>query len=48
MDRAADVCQVALVERHRGTGEVVNELVQALATRAIVPSRPRSLMTATR
>ena len=27
MDRAADVCQIALVERHRGTGQVVNALV---------------------
>ncbi len=27
MDRAADVCQVALVERHRATGEVVNGFV---------------------
>jgi len=27
MDRAADVCQIALVERHRGTGKVVNALV---------------------
>jgi adenine deaminase len=27
MDRAGDVCQVALVERHRGTGAVVNGLV---------------------
>ena len=26
-DRAADVCQIALVERHRGTGQVVNALV---------------------
>ncbi len=26
-DPAADVCQIALVERHRGTGEVVNALV---------------------
>ena len=24
MDRAADVCQIALVERHKGTGKVVN------------------------
>jgi adenine deaminase len=27
MDRAADVCQIALVERHRGTGGVVNGFV---------------------
>jgi adenine deaminase len=27
MDRAADVCQIALVERHRGTGAVVNGFV---------------------
>ncbi len=27
MDREADVCQVALVERHRGTGAVVNGFV---------------------
>jgi adenine deaminase len=27
MDRAADICQVALVERHRGTGAVVNGFV---------------------
>jgi adenine deaminase len=27
MDRANDVCQIALVERHRGTGQVVNALV---------------------
>jgi adenine deaminase len=27
MDRAADVCQLALVERHRGTGAVVNGFV---------------------
>jgi adenine deaminase len=27
MDRAGDVCQVALVERHRGTGQVVNGFV---------------------
>ncbi|OOG69105.1 adenine deaminase [Sinorhizobium sp. A49] len=27
MDRAQDVCQIALVERHRGTGEVVNAFV---------------------
>jgi adenine deaminase len=27
MDRSADVCQVALVERHRGTGSVVNGFV---------------------
>jgi adenine deaminase len=27
MDRQADVCQIALVERHRGTGEVVNGFV---------------------
>jgi adenine deaminase len=27
MDRARDVCQVALVERHRGTGKVVNGFV---------------------
>ena len=27
MDSSADVCQIALVERHRGTGEVVNGFV---------------------
>lgn len=27
MDRAGDVCQIALVERHRGTGNVVNGFV---------------------
>ncbi len=27
MDRDADICQIALVERHRGTGAVVNGLV---------------------
>ncbi len=27
MDRAGDVCQIALVERHQGTGKVVNALV---------------------
>jgi adenine deaminase len=27
MDRAADICQIALVERHRGTGTVVNGFV---------------------
>ncbi len=27
MDQAADVCQVALVERHQGTGQVVNGFV---------------------
>ncbi len=27
MDTAGDVCQIALVERHRGTGEVVNGFV---------------------
>ncbi|OCP38369.1 adenine deaminase [Ensifer sp. LC163] len=27
MDRALDVCQIALVERHRGTGDVVNAFV---------------------
>jgi adenine deaminase len=27
MDRAADVCQIALVERHRGTGKAVNAFV---------------------
>ncbi|MCX8572897.1 adenine deaminase [Aminobacter sp. MET-1] len=27
MDRASDVCQIALVERHRATGEVVNAFV---------------------
>lgn len=27
MDRAADVCQIALVERHRATGKVVNAFV---------------------
>ncbi|WP_448953283.1 adenine deaminase [Labrys neptuniae] len=27
MDRAGDVCQIALVERHRATGEVVNAFV---------------------
>jgi adenine deaminase len=27
MDRARDVCQIVLVERHRGTGAVVNGFV---------------------
>jgi len=27
MDRAADICQIALVERHRGTGKVTNGFV---------------------
>ena len=27
MDRAGDVCQIALVERHRGTGNVANGFV---------------------
>ncbi len=27
MDRASDICQIALVERHRGTGDVVNAFV---------------------
>lgn len=27
MDRATDVCQIAVVERHRGTGKVVNAFV---------------------
>ena len=27
MDRRNDVCQIAVVERHRGTGEVVNGFV---------------------
>ena len=27
MDRAADVCQVAVIERHRGTGKLVNAFV---------------------
>ncbi len=27
MDRANDVCQIAVVERHQGTGKVVNALV---------------------
>jgi adenine deaminase len=27
MDRKSDVCQIAVVERHRGTGKVVNALV---------------------
>ena len=27
MDRAQDVCQIALVERHRGTGQVTNGFV---------------------
>ena len=27
MDRRNDVCQIALVERHRGTGEVINAFV---------------------
>jgi adenine deaminase len=27
MDRANDICQIALVERHRGTGDVVNAFV---------------------
>ena len=27
MDREQDVCQIAVVERHRGTGSVVNAFV---------------------
>ncbi len=27
MDRAGDVCQIAVVERHRGTGNVANGFV---------------------
>ncbi|WVT76898.1 adenine deaminase (plasmid) [Sinorhizobium chiapasense] len=27
MDRANDICQIALIERHRGTGDVVNAFV---------------------
>ena len=34
MDRAADVCQIALVERHRGTGKVVNAFVSGFGYRA--------------
>ncbi|MCZ6844423.1 MAG: adenine deaminase, partial [Alphaproteobacteria bacterium] len=34
MDRAADVCQIALVERHRATGEVVNGFVSGFGYRA--------------
>jgi adenine deaminase len=33
MDRSADVCQVALVERHRGTGRVVNGFVSGFGYR---------------
>ena len=34
MDRANDVCQVALVERHRGTGKVVNGFVSGFGYNA--------------
>ncbi len=34
MDRAADVCQIALVERHRGTGAVVNGFVSGFGYKA--------------
>ena len=33
MDRAGDVCQIALVERHRGTGAVVNAFVSGFGYR---------------
>ncbi|NND92406.1 MAG: adenine deaminase [Granulosicoccus sp.] len=33
MDEAADVCQVALVERHRGTGAVINGFVSGFGYR---------------
>lgn len=33
MDRASDVCQIALVERHRGTGAVVNGFVSGFGYR---------------
>ncbi|SDA98347.1 adenine deaminase [Sinorhizobium sp. NFACC03] len=31
MDRANDICQIALVERHRGTGDVVNAFVSGFS-----------------
>ena len=33
MDRSADVCQIALVERHRATGEVTNAFVSGFGLR---------------
>jgi adenine deaminase len=33
MDRANDVCQIAVVERHKGTGKVVNALVSGFGYR---------------
>lgn len=33
MDRRNDICQIALVERHRGTGEVVNGFVSGFGYR---------------
>ena len=48
MDRRGDVCQIALVERHRGTGAVVNGFVSGFGYD--VPTAPwprRSRMTAT-
>ncbi|MET0483894.1 MAG: adenine deaminase [Aestuariivirgaceae bacterium] len=33
MDRSADICQIALVERHRGTGAVVNGFVSGFGYR---------------
>ena len=47
MDRANDVCQIAVVERHKGTGKVVNALVSALATAGTAHWHRRSRMTAT-
>jgi adenine deaminase len=35
MDRAADICQIALVERHRGTGAVVNGFVSGFGYDAL-------------
>ncbi len=33
MDRKSDVCQIALVERHRATGKVVNGFVSGFGYR---------------
>ena len=45
---AGDVCQIALVERHRGTGGVVNAFVSGFGYRRIARWPRRSPMTATR
>ncbi|OWK20122.1 hypothetical protein AJ88_33695 [Mesorhizobium amorphae CCBAU 01583] len=47
MDRRNDVCQIALVERHRGTGGVTNAFSPASAIWATAPWPPVSRMTAT-